>query len=101
MEWAGPHIHGVEIKNQEDYLCYRCPPEEHRGLSPGHQCWEEKSPQHLAVKITRDCTLVRQRAAGGPHFLPEESVHGVTHKLLALSLQGQQLIKCQGHARSK
>lgn len=50
MEWAGPHIHGVEIKNQEDYLCYRGPPEEQRGLSPGHQCWEEKSPQHLAVK---------------------------------------------------
>lgn len=38
--------------------------EVHTGIpSQEQQCWEDESPQQLAVKISRDLVLVRRRAA--------------------------------------
>lgn len=50
-----------------------------------HQWREEKSPKHLAVKISGDSVQVRQRAAGFPGVLLKDLCIGLLNDSYILS----------------
>lgn len=66
----------MAVEDQEEYLSYSCPPEEQEMSDPyqAHQCWEEKTLQHLAIKISGDfISLGEMKAAGNLGILLNSS----------------------------